>query len=93
MSCAWLVFQDALTAGDRLVKWDYKGEICCVFCRNGVESKEHLFFKCSYSGRIWQEGMRRCTVDYPPVYWDWDEVVQDAWFERVEQEVSVCQYM
>lgn len=70
----WLAIQNCLTTGNRLVKWGYEGKVCCVFCRSGVESRGHLFFKCSYSRRIWKEGMSRCNVLNPPV--DWDEVVK-----------------
>jgi hypothetical protein len=70
----WLAMRDCLTTADRLVKWGYKGELICVFCRNGIESKEHLFFKCSFCARIWWEGMNRCNVLDPPD--DWDELVK-----------------
>lgn len=30
----WLVMKNCLTAGDRLAKWGYKGEVTCVYCQN-----------------------------------------------------------
>jgi hypothetical protein len=44
--------EDRNSSKQLLVKRGYKGEVCCVFCPNGVQSKEHLIFKSSYGGRI-----------------------------------------
>jgi hypothetical protein len=46
----------------------------CLFCHNQTESREHLFFECSFSYRIWKFCMHCCRVDNPPVIWD--EIMQ-----------------
>jgi len=30
--------------------WGYVGDCLCPFCRSGMESRDHLFFECSFSG-------------------------------------------
>jgi hypothetical protein len=62
--------KNALTTGDRLANWGCKGEVSCVFCRNGMESREHLFFSCRFSSRIWKEVMCRCNITSFSVVWD-----------------------
>jgi hypothetical protein len=45
----WLADNNRLTTSDRLLAWGYKGDTNCVFCRNGTESCDHLFFSCGFS--------------------------------------------
>jgi hypothetical protein len=40
------------------------------FCRNKLESYDHLFFECIFSYRIWKFCMHRCREDNPPVIWE-----------------------
>jgi hypothetical protein len=58
----WLTLHNRLTTGDRLLSWGFNGDTRCVFCRNCTESRDHLFFLCSFSARIWKECMKRCNV-------------------------------
>ena len=64
----WLAMQD------RLITGGYKGDVKCLFCHNQTESREHLFFECSFSYRVWKFCMCCCRVDNPPVIWD--EIMQ-----------------
>lgn len=72
----WLAVLNRLTTGERLVTWGYQGDTQCFFCRNGVESREHLFFSCSFSSRIWKTCMNRCFYQHPPL--DWQSVLEEA---------------
>jgi hypothetical protein len=56
--------------------------INCWFYRFGVEDHEHLFFRCSYSRRIWRDVMRLCEVENPLLLWD--EVILEG-FEAVKR--------
>jgi hypothetical protein len=41
----WLVMRNRMITGERLVKWGYKGDVIYIYiCRNGLESRYHLFF-------------------------------------------------
>jgi hypothetical protein len=38
-------------------------------CRHSLESRDHLFFECSFSFRIWRDALSRCNVPNPPNAW------------------------
>jgi hypothetical protein len=40
----WLATKNRLVTGVRLLSWGYRGDIQCCFCRNQMESRNHLFF-------------------------------------------------
>jgi hypothetical protein len=64
--------RNRLSTGDCLASWGFNGNVQCLFCRNGMDSCEHLFFECSFSHCIWKVGMHRCIVDNTP---RWEEVM------------------
>ncbi|XP_059442158.1 uncharacterized protein LOC132174537 [Corylus avellana] len=66
----WLAMKGRLVTGDRLLTWGYNGDVNCVFCRNQLESRDHLFFECSFSYRLWKFCMFRCRVDNVPIVWE-----------------------
>jgi len=35
-----------------------------------MESRQHLFFNCSYCLRLWREGMNICNVFNSPIVWE-----------------------
>uniref|UniRef100_A0A7N2LDT8 Reverse transcriptase zinc-binding domain-containing protein n=1 Tax=Quercus lobata TaxID=97700 RepID=A0A7N2LDT8_QUELO len=49
---------DRLSTFERLVKWGWQGNLLCGFCRNKCESRDHIFFVCSFSSRMWQQKMQ-----------------------------------
>ena len=55
----WLAIRNGLTTGEKLLSWGYTGEVNWVFYRRCIECREHLFFECGYSKRLWQELMRK----------------------------------
>jgi hypothetical protein len=56
----WLACRDALVTKQKMVCWGYTGDVNCLFCHGGMESRDHFFFSCSFSKRIWRSVM----VDY-----------------------------
>jgi hypothetical protein len=38
----------------------------CIFCKYVIEDRDHLFFACGYSSRIWKQVMILCSVFNPP---------------------------
>ncbi|XP_062158796.1 uncharacterized protein LOC133866284 [Alnus glutinosa] len=66
----WLVFHGALITKEKMCSWGFNGNISCLFCHACVESRDHLFFSCGFSRRIWYTIMRDCSIPYPPVEWD-----------------------
>ncbi|KAG7577371.1 Endonuclease/exonuclease/phosphatase superfamily [Arabidopsis thaliana x Arabidopsis arenosa] len=51
----WLTVQDRLTTRDRLRRWNLPIPAACLLCQTDEESRDHLFFQCTYSNTIWQE--------------------------------------
>jgi hypothetical protein len=41
----WLTVQNQSTTCDHLLVWGFKDDTLCGFCRHGVESRDHLFFR------------------------------------------------
>jgi len=67
---AWLAMRDALSTGRKLLCWGFLGDVKCTFCRFGIEDRDHLFFSCGFSSRIWKHVMELCGVLHPPTCWD-----------------------
>jgi hypothetical protein len=70
----WLAFQDALPTKARMSTWGYGGNVLCPFCYGCIESRDHLFFSCSFSRRIWKILLSACLVSDPRQ--EWDDVVE-----------------
>jgi hypothetical protein len=66
----WLVFRDALITREHMCHWGYNGNSLCLFCHSKQENRNHLFFECSLSKKIWSTLMAECGVADPPVDWE-----------------------
>ncbi|GJX40111.1 RNA-directed DNA polymerase, eukaryota, reverse transcriptase zinc-binding domain protein, partial [Tanacetum coccineum] len=51
----WLDIQEKLLTHDKILKWDKEADLKCSLCSECADSHEHLFFKCHYSAKIWEE--------------------------------------
>jgi hypothetical protein len=69
----WLTFRDALVTKQKMCSWGYSGRSLCLFCYGKQESREHLFFSCSFSQRIWLQLMADCSFTDVPVDWEFVE--------------------
>lgn len=82
----WLAVQDRLATCDRLVKWYAQVETACLLCNHTMETRNHLFFECSYYEEIWR-GLAgrimgaRYTNNWDSLVlllaagdWDWDKI-------------------
>ena len=47
----WLTLKNRLTTKSRPIQWGFFGDNYCAFCRNKIESREHLYFECSFTKR------------------------------------------
>ncbi|KAL9690538.1 hypothetical protein QQ045_010940 [Rhodiola kirilowii] len=78
---AWLVVQNKLMTRDRMNKWGAQGDDSCVLCDAAVESRDHLFFDCSFSQEVWKKVMKFLLVE--PVGTQWNHLI--PWFKRQQQ--------
>ncbi|XP_024011224.1 uncharacterized protein LOC112086499 [Eutrema salsugineum] len=66
----WLAAQNRLATGDRIQRWNTNADTACVFCKDPMETRDHLFFSCSFSKAIWEhlvKGLLRQQFE-----WDWE---------------------
>ncbi|GJV67697.1 putative RNA-directed DNA polymerase [Tanacetum coccineum] len=55
----WLVMRRSLKTQDRLRPWDVApstdlSTLTCAFCKNQMDTHEHLFFECDYAAKVWR---------------------------------------
>jgi len=50
----WLAAHDRLATGARLRQWNIGETGVCYLCNSCLESRDHLFFLCSYSSKVWE---------------------------------------
>ncbi|XP_056848358.1 uncharacterized protein LOC130498782 [Raphanus sativus] len=51
----WLAVHDRLATGARVQRWSPQTDAHCVLCSGHLETREHLYFSCSYSKKIWRD--------------------------------------
>jgi len=49
----WMASHERLTTRDRLLQWGMNVHGSCVLCDSGLDSHDHLFFKCEFSRSLW----------------------------------------
>lgn len=69
---------DALTTKDRLLQWGNNGYTACAYCRS-LESRNHLYFECAFTKRLWKEAMRCCPISRLET--GWEKFVE--WFLKI----------
>jgi hypothetical protein len=65
----WLVIRNRLSTKASLMEWVLGGDSACLYCRQSIENRDHLFFKCSFTSRIWKQIMALCLVSNTPDDW------------------------
>ena len=65
----WLVIRNRLSKKASLMEWVLGGDSACLYCRQSIENRDHLFFKCSFTSRIWKQIMALCLVSNTPDDW------------------------
>jgi hypothetical protein len=61
----WLVVRNKILTKDNLKKRSWHGSSECCFC-GGLESIEHLFFKCSIARFVWRVIQIALNLDFIP---------------------------
>ena len=80
----WLVIRNKILTKDNLRKRNWKGSDDCCFC-GGMESIDHLFFKCSVAKFVWRVVQIALNLDYIPK--NIDEVC-DSWMKIPKTKLS-----
>lgn len=51
----WLAIHDRLSTMDKVSLWSRGVDPTCVLCKKASESRDHLFFECTFSSQIWEQ--------------------------------------
>lgn len=58
----WLVIQNRIPTRDRLIQWGLQVDQSCLLCNRNRESRDHLFFSCDFSYKLWELVTRRLGI-------------------------------
>ncbi|KAG7588718.1 Reverse transcriptase zinc-binding domain [Arabidopsis suecica] len=64
----WVVAWNRLHTRDRLRRWGLVVPAICILCNSQNESRDHLFFECSFSQEIWLHFTQRTNHQPPPQF-------------------------
>ncbi|XP_023637566.1 uncharacterized protein LOC111830212 [Capsella rubella] len=67
--CVWLAVHDRLPTGEKMVKWSRGLSGICEFCQQDVETRDHLFFACSYASEIWASTAKGLLLSHYTTDW------------------------
>ena len=85
---AWLAMLDRMPTMDRVSRWNQGVDTICVLCKNAHESRDHLFFECSFTSQVWEHLVKGIlSNDYTK---DWHEVVQLITDSSMEKKKLFC---
>ena len=72
----WLACKNRLSTKDRLYSWGIITDNRCVLCADNEESRDHLYFGCSYTREVWNDALFKCNLQY--ICNNWADEVQEA---------------
>ncbi|KAG7542752.1 Reverse transcriptase zinc-binding domain [Arabidopsis thaliana x Arabidopsis arenosa] len=67
---AWLNSRHRLHTKDRLIRWGLIIPPTCLLCNSFDESRQHLFFDCSYAADVWHFFSGKAHVSPPNLFDD-----------------------
>ena len=80
---AWLAASNRLSTMDRIIQWDPGADVTCVLCKREPESRNHLFFECSFSNQLWEHLTKGILLsDYTNAWLSILEIISDEGIER-----------
>ncbi|XP_018436087.2 uncharacterized protein LOC108808437 [Raphanus sativus] len=51
---AWIAVQNRLPTGDKMLSWNTAATTACCLCPEPLETRNHLFYKCTFSEEVWK---------------------------------------
>lgn len=73
---------------DRVSHWNQGADTTCMLCKNASETRDHLFFECSYSSQVWEHLTRGILRNsYTNV---WSAIVNLITDETIEKKRLFC---
>ncbi|XP_013613644.1 PREDICTED: uncharacterized protein LOC106319794 [Brassica oleracea var. oleracea] len=69
-SLAWLMLLNRCPTRDRLLSWGLNTDPLCLLCNQDNESRDHIYFNCSYSSAVWNHFSSRFAINSATNTWD-----------------------
>jgi len=66
----WVTMRHRLHTRDRLLSWGLNVPSACLLCSLEDESRQHLFFECSFAAEVWNFFTSRAHVSLPTLFED-----------------------
>ncbi|CAH2034076.1 unnamed protein product [Thlaspi arvense] len=66
----WLFVLNRCPTKDRIINWGLSTDPICLLCNNLPESRNHLYFECSFSWSLWLRVAARSMPSPPHRHWD-----------------------
>ncbi|KAG7532469.1 Zinc finger PMZ-type [Arabidopsis thaliana x Arabidopsis arenosa] len=66
----WIFILNRNPTLDRMASWGYDIERDCLLCGLAQETRNHLFFECSFSAQVWSLITQKLGILSPPTIWD-----------------------
>lgn len=82
----WIAARDRMVTRDRLIGWGLTVPANCVLCTGHDESRQHLFFSCTYSSQIWSYFTSRLHLTPPKGF---DDMLR--WLKDPSRDKNVTQ--
>ncbi|XP_074277000.1 uncharacterized protein LOC141600656 [Silene latifolia] len=62
----WAILWKRVNTKDRILKWKtlYWDEMTCVFCRDVLETPNHLFLHCRFSWKLWMDCCAEWSINW-----------------------------
>lgn len=84
----WLAMLNMLSTMDRISKWSRAVDDTCVLRKNAPETKNHLFFDCSFSSQVWDYVVKGILGSAHTN--DWNAVVLLITDQTMERKKLLC---
>lgn len=68
---AWLFVLDRCPTKNRMVEWGIDTDPICILCNSGIESRDHLYYSCTYSWEVWNSVAARSGFSTPR---EWSDI-------------------
>ncbi|OMO78705.1 reverse transcriptase [Corchorus capsularis] len=69
----WMVILDRLPTKDRLRQWNLQlDSMDCVLCGQHTDCRDHIFFTCDYSKKVWMKVLAACRLHRTVGNWHYE---------------------
>ncbi|XP_056860010.1 uncharacterized protein LOC130508492 [Raphanus sativus] len=66
----WIAARNRLATMDRISYWNQGVDSTCVLCKAAQETRNHLFFQCTFSSQLWEQLVKGILRNAHTQNWD-----------------------